>query len=144
MKSISTLALAFAMAAAGIAAHAADDAGHSAHHPAGAVSTQAARAIPGQTPPAAMDRADAQMTAMREMHDRMMAAGTPGERTTLMADQMKTMQDGMEMMKGMGPRGMAGMQGNAAARSQMTEQRMEMMESMMQLMMDRLAAAPSK
>ena len=143
MKTIFTLALA-AMTAAGIAAHAADDTEHSAHHPARAASTPAARATLRQTPPAARERADAQMKSMREMHDKMMAAGTPEERNALMAEHMRTMQDAMEMMKGMGPRAMSGMQGNAAARSQMVEERMELMESMMQMMMDRLPAASAK
>ena len=47
------------------------------------------------------------MKAMREMHDKMMNAKTPAERQALMADHMKSMQDGMGMMKGMA--GMAGM-----------------------------------
>jgi hypothetical protein len=141
---ISTLALALALAAGGIAAHAADDTEHSAHHPAGATSAPAARATPRQTPPVAMERADAQMKSMRAMHDKMMAASTPEERDALMAEHMKAMQGGMEMMKGMEPQGMAGMQGNATARSQMMEKRMEMMDSMMQMMMDRLPATPAK
>jgi hypothetical protein len=78
------------------------------------------------------------------MHDKMMAASTPEERDALMAEHMKAMQGGMEMMKGMEPQGMAGMQGNATARSQMMEKRMEMMDSMMQMMMDRLPATPAK
>ena len=97
------------------------------------------------------------MKAMQEMHDKMMAAKTPEERQALMADHMKSMQDGMEMMKGMG--GMAGMgamgsMGGAmgdgkgmpaemAKRHQMMEGRMEMMQMMMEMMMQRLPNPPS-
>ena len=84
------------------------------------------------------------MKAMREMHDKMMAAKTPEERNALMAERMKTMQDGMAMMKDMSSGGMAGMKGDGSARHQMMEKRMEMMEAMMQMMMDRPPAAPIK
>ena len=72
---------------------------------------------PAASAPAAdhLSMMDAQMKAMREMHDKMMRARTPEERNALMAEQMKLMQDGMAMM-----------------------------QSMMQMMMDRMPAAPSK
>ena len=38
---------------------------------------------------------------MRAMHEKMAAAKTPQERQALMAEHMKTMQDGMRMMKSM-------------------------------------------
>ena len=97
------------------------------------------------------------MKAMREMHDKMMNAKTPAERQALMADHMKSMQDGMGMMKGMG--GMAGMgamgsmgggmgdgkgmPAEMAKRHQMMEGRMEMMQMMMEMMMQRLPTPPS-
>ena len=143
MKLISSLALAIAIAATGAQAWAANDAQHDPHHPAGSASAPKAKAIPGKSNPA-MTRMDGQMKAMQEMHDKMMAAKTPEERNAMMAEHMKTMQDGMAMMNGMSPGGMAGMQGDAATRNQMMEKRMEMMESMMQMMMDRLPAAPAK
>ena len=94
---------------------------------------------------------DKQMQSMRELHDKMRAARTPEERSKLMAEQMKLMQGGMDMMGGMGMGGMRGMgpMGAASApmdmttRQQMMEQRMEMMQSMMQMMMDRTAPAPA-
>lgn len=49
------------------------------------------------------------------------------------------MQDGMSMIN----KSSTGMQGNFV-RNQMMEERMEMMEAMMQMMMDHLLAAPSK
>ena len=120
---------------------------HAGHHP----DATAAAAMP-----AMQDR----MKAMREMHDKMMNAKTPAERQALMADHMKSMQDGMEMMKGMG--GMGGMGGmramgsmggamgdgkgmpaEMAKRHQMMEGRMEMMQMMMEMMMQRLPTPPS-
>ncbi len=143
MKIIPSIALAIAIAATGAPAWAASDAQQDAHHPAGAASAPKAKAMPGKSNPA-MARMDGQMKAMREMHDKMMAAKTPEERNALMAEHMKTMQDGMAMMNGMSSGGTAGMQGDAATRSQMMEKRMQMMQSMMQMMMDRLPAAPAK
>lgn len=91
------------------------------------------------------------MKAMREMHDKMMNAKTPAERQALMADHMKTMQDGMDMMKGMGGMGAMGagmgdgkgMPAEMAKRHQMMEGRMEMMQMMMEMMMQRLPNPPS-
>ena len=94
---------------------------------------------------------DTQMKTMRAMHEKMMNAKTPEERNKLMAEHMKTMHDGMEVMGGMGAMaGMGGMQGNTpmagdmAARQQMMEKRMEMMQAMMKMMMDRMPTAPAK
>jgi hypothetical protein len=90
-----------------------------------------------------------QMKAMREMHDQMAQAKTPEERQALMADHVKAMQGGMQMMKGMG-----GMGGAACMRDpqgppadmgkcqQMMEQRMDMMQMMMEMMMQRMPAPP--
>ena len=88
------------------------------------------------------------MKAMREMHDKMMKAKTPEERQALMAEHMKTMQDGMQMMKGMGG-GMGamggmdakGMPADLAQRQRMMEARMDMMQMMMDMMMQRMPAA---
>jgi len=97
-----------------------------------------------------MAQMDTHMKMMRETHDKMMQTMSPEERKNLMATHMKQMQDGMTMMGGMGSGGMAGMQGNSSmagevvARQQMMEKRMEMMQLMMQIMMDRTPQAPSK
>ena len=90
-----------------------------------------------------MTRMDAQMKTMAAMHDRMMAAKTPEQRNALMPEHMKAMQDGMAMMNGMSPEGMGGMKGDMAAHHQTMEKRMEMMQATMQMMMDRLPAAPA-
>jgi len=80
---------------------------------------------------------DAQIKSMQEMHEKMVAAKTPEERQALMADHMKVMQDGMAVMGGMhGPDGRAGMPMNADE----TGKRLDMMEMMMQMMLDREAA----
>lgn len=119
------------------------------------------------TPSAWTQNMDKQRQSMRELHDQMLAARTPEERSRLMAEQTKLMQGGMDMMGGMGPgagmgmgmgMGGPGMQPGAAAerqgampmgardagtRMQMMEMRMEMMQSMMQMMIDRTAPAPA-
>ena len=102
---------------------------------------------------------DTQLKVMREMHDKMMAVKTPEERNSLMAEHLKTMQESMRMMNatadGMGGMmgdkmgGMksdmkGGLKGAMAARQQMMEKRMDMMQAMMQMMTDRLPAAPMK
>jgi hypothetical protein len=82
---------------------------------------------------------DAQMKRMQQMHERMAAARTPAERQALMAEQHKVMQDGMGMMSGMQRTQPA--PGTPEAQ-RMTDIRMQMMESMMQMMMDRMDAMP--
>jgi hypothetical protein len=97
--------------------------------------------------PEQMARMDAHMKTMQGMHEKMMSAKTPQERSKLMAEHMKAMQEGMTMMDGMSGAGMGGMQGmrgDMGARQQMMEKRMEMMQAMMKMMMDRMPAAPAK
>ena len=94
------------------------------------------------------------MKAMHDMHQKMMGAKTPEERQALMADHMKAMQDGMAMMKekhgGMqGMQGMAGMgdgkgmPADMTKRHQMMSDPMAMMQTMMDMMADRMPAAPA-
>src|ERR1035437_5767857 len=93
---------------------------------------------------------DSKMKTMQEMHQKMMSAKTPEEKKALMAEHMKTMQEGMTMMSMMGGAGMGDMQGqkpmpgNMKQRQQMLEKRMEMMETMMQMMMDGMAPPVAK
>jgi hypothetical protein len=68
----------------------------------------------------------------------MQAAATPQERQALMDEHMKLMKSGTEMMKEMG----AG--GGMMDMHIMMERRMAMMEMMMQMMVDREAAAAGK
>jgi len=86
---------------------------------------------------------DNQMKMMQEMHQKMMAAKTPAERAALMKEHMEVMQKGMAMMGQMhaggaapGP-GMGKAESGMPAQSEMMMRRMDMMESMMQMMMDR-------
>jgi hypothetical protein len=109
---------------------------HAAHHPPGAEAPAPAAPTPGQM--------DSMMRSMQEMHDKMMAAKTPEERARLMQDHMKVMQDGMGMMGRMrgGKGGMGGMGGGKSMDPEMMGRRMDMMEMMMQMMMDRESARP--
>ena len=93
---------------------------------------------------------DTQTKSMRAMHEKMMAAKTPEERNAMMAEHMKSMQDGMKMMEGMagpgmkGMSGMSGMSGEMGAHHAMMEKRMAMMQTMMKMMMDRMPTAPAR
>ena len=143
MKLVHSIPLALAIGVAGSPVWAAQPDPHQAHHPAGAASAPAPKAMTGKAG-ADMAGMNTQMKAMGEMHANMMAAKTPEERSALMAGHMKTMQEGMAMMNAMSSGGMGAMNSGPAARQQMLEKRMEMMQSMMQMMMDRLPTAPGK
>lgn len=119
---------------------------HAAHHPVGAVPSPAVSAA----------KVDQQMKMMQDMREKMLTAKTPEERAALMKDHMKAMQDGMAMMGQM--RGGMPMRGNASGsmgdmgkakgmpnEPDMMRRRMDMMEMMMQMMMDRQAMqSPTK
>ena len=97
------------------------------------------------TAPAKVDAPsfDNQMKMMQEMHQKMMATKTPAERAALMKEHMEVMQKGMAMMGQMHggaaapASGMGKIEGGMPAQSEMMVRRMDMMESMMQMMMDR-------
>ena len=131
----SALVLAFA-AVLSTGALAQSDKDHAAHHSEGA-SAPAAKAAPkpGAAAPAQMDM---QMKSMQEMHEKMMAAKTPEERQALMTEHMKSMQGGMAMMGQMKAPDAKG--GGKSMSPEMMSKRMDMMEMMMQMMMDREAA----
>ncbi|MDP2005983.1 MAG: hypothetical protein Q8K45_09935 [Rubrivivax sp.] len=144
MKLARNLPLALALFAVGAPSWTAQHDQHKAHHPAGSASAAASKSMPGTTTPE-MARMANHMRAMQAMHDRMMTAKTPEERNALMPEHMKTMQEGMGMMKGMG--GMAGPNSpptNMTERQTMMEQRMDMMQTMMEKMVDRLPQTPAK
>jgi hypothetical protein len=86
---------------------------------------------------------DAMTVSMRQMHEKMMAAKTPEERSSLMKSHMALMKDGMAMMGQLrddksGP----GTGGSMSMSPEMMGRRMDMMEMMMQMMVDREAAQP--
>jgi hypothetical protein len=146
MKLVRPLTLALALVTVGAPTWAAQDDQHKAHHPAGSASAPASKGMSAK-PGMQIALMDTQMKAMGAMHDKMMAAKTPEERNALMAEHMQAMQDGMTMMNGMAARGkgsMNGMKGDMAAHHQMMDKRIEMMQATMQMMMDRLPAAPAK
>ncbi len=104
-------------------------------------------AKPVAAPPDHLAHLDTQTKSMQAMHEKMMAAKTPEERNAMMAEHMKSMQDGMKMMEGMaspGMKGMSGMSGEMGAHHAMMEKRMAMMQTMMKMMMDRMPAAPAR
>ena len=117
-------------------AKAADE--HAAHHP-----PQAAAKVDAP-------KFDQQMKAMQEMHQKMQSAKTPEERAALMQEHMKTMRDGMAMMgqmrgggmgMGMGA-GKGPMGGGMPMDHETMQRRMDMMEAMMQMMLDREPMKP--
>ena len=147
MKLVRPFTLALALVAVGVPTWAAQHDQHKAHHPAGSASAAVTKPVSGKASPDTARMAN-QTKAMQAMHDKMMAAKTPEERSALMAEHMKSMQEGMDMMKGMG--GMGGMAGpkspatNMPERQTMMEQRMDMMQTMMEMMVDRLPQSPAK
>ena len=141
MKIVRALVLAITVVSA--SAWAVTDDQHQAHHPAGATTAPASKVMSGSSS-SDMASMDTQMKAMQEMHEKMMAAKTPEERNVLMAEHMKTMQDGMTMLNGTSTGGMHGMKGDMAAHHTTMEKRMEMMQAMMQMMLDSMPAALGK
>lgn len=83
--------------------------------------------------PAPRDTAIAAMHDMEAMHAKWMAAKTPAERTALMADHFKAMQEGMAVMQ----RQHLCCGNNAGKLTAAMQMRMDMMAMMMQMMMDR-------
>ena len=155
VRTLVSIAVLSSAALAALTWAAADDQ-HDSHHPAAATATQVAQAQPGSlgmgmgmgmsAGATGSGYAD-QMKAMQQMHDRMLAAKTPEERNALIIEQMALMQNGMNMMGGMGG-GMGagaapGKRADMAVRQGMMEQRMNMMQSMMQMMMDRMPSVPA-
>ena len=150
MSHLRSTVLTIALATAALGAWAQTDAQHKQHQ-ANVLATEQASAAPAAsaTAPASagkMAAMDSKMKTMDEMHQKMIAAKTPEEKKALMAEHMKTMQEGMKTMGMMGGADMADMQGkkpmpgNMGQHHQMMEKRMAMMESMMQMMMDQMPA----
>ena len=87
----------------------------------------------------------AQTKTMHDMHTRMMNAKTPEERQAMMAKHLKAMQGGMGMMKGMDtmekPMAMPAQRGQ---HHDIMTQHMAMMQMMMDMMAQRMPAAPAK
>lgn len=135
------LVLAFA-AALSAGAPAQSDKDHAAHHP-DAASAPVAAATPKSVTPTS-SQPDMSMKSMHDMHKKMMSAKTPDERQALMSEHMKAMQDGMATMGRMKSAGAKN--GSPSERLDAMGKRMDMMEMMMQMMVDREAvhATPAK
>ena len=103
---------------------------HAAHHPPQGATPDARTQAPHDQP----------MKKMQEMHQKMAAAKTPEDRAALMKDHMKAMQDGMAMMGRMKTPDAKG--GGVSNNAEMMGKRMDMMEMMMQMMMDREGMKP--
>jgi len=131
MRSILLLTIAAALSSGALAQSAQD---HGAHHPANVVAPAPGTSKAPKVPPAQMEM---QMKSMQAMHQKMMDAKTPDERQALMGEHMKAMQDGMAMM---GQMHTSDGKGGARMSPEMMGKRMDMMEMMMQMMMDREAA----
>ncbi len=119
---------------------AAEPVDHTKHHPASAK----VDAAPESANKVSMQKMDDQIKAMHDMHEKMMNAKSPEERSALMADHMKAMQAGMAMMGKMADDKKAQAKGSMQkdmSMHNMMEKRMEMMEGMMQMMMDRMPAS---
>jgi hypothetical protein len=99
-----------------------------------------------------MAKMDAHMKSMCDMREKMSRAETAEERQALMAEHMKLMHEGMAKMGGMGMGGMKGpgtagasnVPTDIAARQEALEKRMDMMQSMMQMLLDRMASTPKQ
>ena len=147
------IGLFIAAASMGVLAQGTDE--HKAHHPtdgtvpaATAAPDTTARPSPGQAMGAdKMAAMDQHMRTMQAMHEKMSAAKTPQERQALMGEHMKVMQDGMRMMASMRSQTASGSQPASMAdmrrHHEAMEKRMAMMESMMQMMMDRMSMPES-
>lgn len=157
-----------ATASLGLAAAADEHAVHrpdAASAPATGASTAKAKSAKAKAVPKAVTVSpmDQQMQAMQAMHDKMMNAKSMDERRGMLDEQMKSMESGMAMMDRMGvgaqpatpatssasaPGGMdmdMGMgSGGMPAQHASMMKRMEMMQMMMRMMMDRLSVEPAK
>ncbi len=123
-----SIAAVFGAALVTLSAYAQDD--HQTHHPADSGSSAAkVQRVPS------IESVDSQLKSMQAMHERMAAAKTPSERKALMAGHMQAMQSGMAMMGAM--KDGAG-SAPPAERQRNLEMRMDMCQSMMQMMMDRM------
>lgn len=146
---VSSIILSSASALA--AAQTADE--HNAHHP--NMNATGETSALAQTPadPALLEKKmDAHMQTMHAFHEKLQKT-SPKERQALMSEHHELMQEGMKMM-GMASERMQGMgmMGNmhsqttkdqSAAHHTMMLKRMDMMQSMMQMMMDRMPAPNS-
>lgn len=79
------------------------------------------------------------LATMRSMRDQMSRAQSPQERQALMEEHMKAMRNGMDSLKRMeGVHGQPGAAMDFSQRQQRMEARMDMMQTMMDMMLQRM------
>ena len=136
-----------------------------------ATQAEKSKSVAAATADESMNKMDKQITAMRQMHEKMAKAKTPEERKALIAEHTKLMHEGMAMMgdmrmpshsaKSTGKSEMkdmshmhddmktmphhmnCDMNGDVETCRKTMEKRMDMMEGMLQMMMDRLDNSPN-
>ena len=119
-----------------------------AHHPDESKKPAAAKPAPkaAAKPAVAMDtsKMQEQMQRVQEQMTKIRSSSDPKERQRLMGEHMKSMGEGMGMMRGMMGGATGG--GTGSGRMDMMERRMDMMQMMMQQMMEHEQArqAPAK
>lgn len=130
---------------------------HNAHHPESATTGETSTIAQTPVDPALLEKQmNDQMQTMHAFHEKLQKA-SPDERQALMSEHHELMQEGMKMM-GMASGGMQGMgmmggmhsqtaknhsTESSAAHHTMMLKRMDMMQSMMQMMIDRMPAPNS-
>lgn len=137
MNKITILAAVASLSVAAMPLYAVDE-----HHPekvqqTTSVPKPAATAKPAGSEPAAdpqIGQAQETKRKLQELMGKIRQASDPVERRKLLQEHMRTMQEGMKQMRGMGG-GM--MMGDMMKAHDMMERRMEMMETMMEHMMQR-------
>ena len=142
MSQFRTVAVLLSLAAAS-AATSAQDVHHSPHHPAGPASGSPRHDIGTPAGVTAMVRMNALMQAMQVMHEKITAAKTPAERDALMPEHMNLMQESISMLRGMSPAKSKSGASDPASRQQSLEKRVDMMESMMQMLVDGMPTSSS-
>lgn len=114
---------------------------HSAHHPS-AGAPAASTTVPVTSAAPVTETSNQQLKTMQEMHKKMQVAKDPAGRNKLMSEHMKLMQSGMTMMGQMrGDPSVCTPNMNEMMKMHMQMAlRMDLMEQMMQMMVDREAA----
>ncbi|ABI58342.1 hypothetical protein [Nitrosomonas eutropha] len=130
---------------------------HNAHHPEPATTGETSTTAQTPVDPALLEKQmNDHMQTMHAFHEKLQKT-SPDERQALMSEHHELMQEGMKMMGmasgGMQSMGMMGGMHSQAAKNHSTEastahhtmmlKRMDMMQSMMQMMMDRMPAPNS-
>lgn len=110
---------------------------HLNHRPANSASPLCASAANNEAG-ASLVRMDLEMKAMVEMHGRILAAASMQDRDALMTAHAKAMRDSMTMLNGISSQAPCGRRVDTLAQHQAMETRMDILQSMLQSMLDRM------